>query len=113
MHRPIATPDFDILQALYQCNPLAFEALRQQILNDFVAAAPIRHQPALQKTLDRLEIARQEAKTPIDAAMVASRMMHESWTQLEDSWSHLRHEVAALETFVVLDRIKKRGRKLS
>ena len=101
------TRDFDALQALYQHNPCAFEALRHQILDDAIAAAPASLRPELSQTLHHIEVARQEAATPLEAAVVACRMMLESCDKLQGAWSLLQYEVARLQTIVVLERVKR------
>lgn len=101
------TLDFDTLKALFQQNPRAFEALRHQILHDAIAAAPAELRPGLTQTLHRIEVARQEAATPLEAAAVACRMMLESFDKLQGAWSLLQYEAAGLQTIVVLERAKR------
>jgi hypothetical protein len=100
-------PNFDILSKLYQENPLAFEALRRQLLTDAIAAAPAHHRPALQQTLDRIDRTHRSAATPQDAAAAAFRLMDESLSQLQDGWSQLQYDIAGLQTALVLERARK------
>ncbi|CAN5138237.1 hypothetical protein BH11PSE11_BH11PSE11_05340 [soil metagenome] len=107
MQTRTAIPDFDVLHMLYQRNPLAFEELRKQILHRAVAAAPARHMPALQRTLLRIEAARLEAATPLEAATTAFKLMHESVDWLQALWNELNYEVAGLQTIAVIERARK------
>ena len=107
MHLKIRTPDHDALSKLYQENPTVFEELRSRILNGAIAVAPARHRPALQKTLLRIEEARQTAATDMAAVEVAFRMMSDSWSGLEEMWSDMHGESAVLQTILLLERVRK------
>jgi hypothetical protein len=107
MKTSIGIPDFTTLSTLYQENPAAFEALRRRILNDAVNAAPAKHRIGLQCTLHRIEASHKAAATPLEGVVAACRMMNESWGRLMDAWDLLQHEIAALQTIVVLERVKR------
>lgn len=99
-------PDFDSLVALYRDNPEAFEQLRLQLLTDAVESAPIQHRPALKKVLVRIEEARKTAATPMEAALVASRMMHESLGSLAVAWKQAQSRLASLQADLLIERCR-------
>ncbi|MES2935838.1 MAG: DUF3135 domain-containing protein [Pseudomonadota bacterium] len=100
-------PDFDTLSALYKTDPQAFEELRLKLLNDAVNAAPARHRPALRQTLRQIEQARCDAATPMEATTMAFRLMCDSWAELHVAWTGLRHDLTALQAFIVIERARK------
>ncbi|MGE5622588.1 MAG: DUF3135 domain-containing protein [Bacillota bacterium] len=99
-------PDFDELMALYQRDPQGFEDFRRQVLRDAVDRAPSAHRPALDGLLGRIEQARASAASPMDAALIASRMMRESAEQLLDAWEDVHEEIAGLQAAVVIERMR-------
>lgn len=100
-------PDFDMLMALYQDDPEAFEAFRSHLLHDAVHAAPPGQRPALELLVGRLDAARMNAGTPIEAAMAAFRMMQESVAQLHVIWSQTRRVVVGMETALLMTRMRR------
>ncbi len=100
-------PDFDTLVALHRESPEAFERLRRQLLTEAVEAAPVRHRSALQNVLVRIEEARSAAATPMEAAMVASRMMHESVGSLATAWSQAQSRLAGLQADLLIERCRR------
>lgn len=102
-------PDFDTLMKMFQQDPDAFETFRKQLLADAVAECPLQHKERVQKTLMRIEKARQAATTPLDALVFASRLMRDSLKELNDALHRLQYELADLQSLLVLDRIKNRS----
>lgn len=100
-------PDFDTLVALHRDSPEAFERLRRQLLTEAVEAAPIQHRPALEKVLVRIEEARRSAATPMDAALIASRMMHESVGSLAVAWKQAQSRLAGLQADLLIERCRR------
>lgn len=99
-------PDFDTLMKMFQQDPDAFETFRKQLLAAAVAECPLQHKDSVQKTLMRIERARQAATTPLDALVFASRLMRDSLNELNDALHRLQYELADLQSLLVLDRIK-------
>jgi hypothetical protein len=110
MSQPGRLPDFNVLSSLHQQDPEAFEDFRRKVLNEFVESAPLIHRATLEQLVRRIESAREAAANPMEALMIASRMMHESLNQLHDAWEQARYAVAGLQTAVVLDRLCKQAR---
>jgi hypothetical protein len=107
MDDSVRLPDFDTLVALYSNSPEAFERLRRQLLSDAVEAAPVRHRLALAKVLVRIEEARSTAATPMEAALVASRMMHESLGALAVAWNQAQSRLASLQADLLIERCRR------
>jgi hypothetical protein len=99
-------PDFDMLVSLYRDDPEAFEAFRRHSLRDAVHAAPPAQRPALELLLNRLEIARAGAATPMDAATIAFRLMQDSVGQLHTLWQQTRQAAAGLQTSLLIARVR-------
>lgn len=99
-------PDFDTLVALHRDSPEAFEQLRRQLLAEAVEAAPVQHRPALENVLVRIEEARSAAATPMEAAIIASRMMHESVGSLAVAWKQAQSSLAGLQAALLIERCK-------
>lgn len=107
MHLDIRVPDFDTLVSLYRDDPEAFEAFRRHSLRDAVHAAPPAQRPALELLLSRLETARADAATPMDAAIVAFRLMQDSVGQLQCLWQQTQQAAAALQTSLLIARMRR------
>ncbi len=99
-------PQFDVLVALHERDPEAYEELRRQLLRSCVDSAPEMHRAALEQLLERIDIVRAEADTPLEAAVNASRMMVDSCLKLRQAMGELAHANAALQTAVLLDRFR-------
>lgn len=107
MQLAIQLPDFDMLASLYQEDPEAFEAFRRHILREVVDAAPPSQRPTLELLLSHLEVVRAEAATPMDAALIAFRMMQDSVGQLQTLWDQTQQAVAVLQTSIVIAQARK------
>ncbi|SNS15231.1 Protein of unknown function [Noviherbaspirillum humi] len=99
-------PSFDMLSSLYQDDPQAFEAYRRHLLREAIDSAPEEHRLALEQLLVTIEAARQEARTPLEAATIASRLMHDSVRRLDHHWKNMQAAVAELQTAVVIERAR-------
>jgi hypothetical protein len=101
-------PDFDVLVALNQSDPEAFEQLRKQLLDDAISSAPEYHRPALARVLERIESTRLASATPMDAAVAASRLMQESLGTLLVCWKQAQFRMSGLQATTLIDRIQQR-----
>lgn len=99
-------PQFEVLVTLYRNDPQAFEAFRRHALREAIKQAPPQHRPALEALLEKIEHARQAAGSPMEAAIVASRMMSDSADQLFDAWTGVQHAVAGLQTTLLIERLR-------
>ena len=106
MSQGIRLPDFDILVALYQHDPEAFEEFRRHLLRQAVNHAPKEHRPSLEKLLVRIEEERARAETPMDALRSANRMLQESMEQLMDGWEQACNAAAGLQTALLIEKVR-------
>jgi len=103
----IKLPEFDALVALHEQDPQAFEDFRRQLLKEAIEDAPERHRPALKQLLCRIESARANAATPMEAAQMAMRMMHESLHRLHDCWEDAQYAIAGLQAMLLIERVRR------
>lgn len=99
-------PDFDVLVALYRHDPDALEDFRRHMLRKAVDDAPLQHRVSLERLLEQIEIARASAATPMDAALIAFRMMQDSVARLQDSWGEAREAAAGLHAALIIERLR-------
>ncbi|WP_420475573.1 DUF3135 domain-containing protein [Noviherbaspirillum sp. ST9] len=99
-------PDFDVLVALYRHDPAALEDFRRHMLREAVDEAPLRHRPSLERLLDQIETARASAATPMDAALIAFRMMQDSVARLQDNWTQALEAAAGLHAALIIERLR-------
>ena len=102
-------PDFDVLVAMYRNNPEALEDFRRHMLREAVDGAPLQHRASLERLLTQIEIARAGAASPLDAAMIAFRMMQESVERLQDGWEQAREAAAGLQAALIIERLRGQG----
>lgn len=105
----INLPDFDVLVALHRHDPEAFEAFRRHVLREAIDFAPPVHRASLEHLVQRIETARKEAASPMEAAASAFRMMQDSVEQLQDGWVQALHAVAGLQAALVIERVRDAG----
>lgn len=104
-------PEFDILMAFYQRDPKAYEEFRKKLLDDAVAAAPVKQHAALKRTLYKIELARQAAGTPLEAAISAHQLMRESIAQLRDSLKRLHHLTSDMQASLLIGKIQQKSKR--
>ena len=102
-----ALPDFETLVALHRCDPLAFEAVRNSLLQSCLDDAPPLHRPGLEKLIDRMNIARAAAASPLDAAVAAARLMVESMDALHGQFTQLAEATAAWQTALLMKKLRR------
>ena len=106
MTTPRALPDFETLVTLHRCDPIAFESVRTTLLRKCVDDAPPAHRPGLEKLIARMDEVRARAVSPVDAAVAAARLMVESVDALQNQFTVLAEETAALQTALLLKRLR-------
>lgn len=107
MERHTQFPDFDHLVALNRQDPNAFEALRRNLLQEAVNQALPIYRPGLERLLARIEDARNDAATPMEAALASYRMMQESLDSLLISWNQAHYKLAELQSALVIERARR------
>ena len=101
-------PEIDVLIALYKQDPAEFEALRRELLREAVGRASLEQRPALEAILRQIEAARDATSSPIESMLLAFKLMQESMAQLQNSWAEVQQAVAALQTALIIERLRKR-----
>jgi len=75
-------PDFDTLMQLAKDDPEALERLRQNSIAELLDSAPSHMRRRLEGLQFQIDAKRKIAKTPMQACITISRMMHESFEEL-------------------------------
>ena len=101
-------PEIEVLIALHKKDPAAFEALRKELLREAVGGASREQRPVLESILRQIEAARDATASPVESMPLAFKMMQESMAQLQNSWGEVQQAVAALQTALIMKRLRKR-----
>jgi hypothetical protein len=75
-------PDFEVLATMAQNDPVGLEALRQRLCEELIASAPPHMQRRLRGLQFQIDAQRRLAKTPLQACIKISEMMHDSFAEL-------------------------------
>ena len=78
-------PDFDKLKELAQTDPDALLRLKDDLINAFIASAPLDQQARLKALQWRIDQEAEKAKSPMAACIAISGMMHDSFDALRDA----------------------------
>ena len=75
-HTPATPPrDFDAWSALARSDPQAFEAFREQIINEAILRAPAHRQQRLRRMQWKLNQIRNTSRTPMIACLRMNRLL--------------------------------------
>jgi hypothetical protein len=85
-------PDFDVLATMAQTDPAGLEALRQRLCEELIASAPPHMQRRLRGLQFQIDAQRRLAKTPLQACLKISEMMHDSFAELRAALNQLAGE---------------------
>jgi hypothetical protein len=99
-------PDFDVLVALHRNDPDALEDFRRHMLREAVDYAPLEHRAALEQLIAQMEAARETASDPMEATLIAFRMMQESVTRLHSGWQQAMDAAAALQAKMLIEQAR-------
>ena len=77
-------PDFDTLKDLVEDSPEEVERILRANIEQIVENAPASQVRRLKGLQFQMDVQRQLAKNPIDSCLRLSRMMHESFLELND-----------------------------
>lgn len=78
-------PSFDNMRALHNKDPQAFEALRTQLVNDYIHSIPSQRRTRVKGLQFKIDARRQMASTPMAACIELSNMMHETFLEMNYS----------------------------
>jgi hypothetical protein len=98
------TFDFDHWSALAKCDPAAFFAARQRMIEEFIASAPAHHRDALRDMQRLIDATRLEAGTPMQAVRKLMGMLGDQLGALQGQLHSLRDESDRLAS--VVERLK-------
>lgn len=96
MSKPQAVelPSYDVLAQLARNDPVAYEAWRCEVIEDFINSAPEKMKPRLRGLQWRVECVRQQSKTALGSAVRLNDLMWKSFLSLNDHW----HDLANMST---------------
>lgn len=89
--QPVELPSHEVLSQLARNDPAAYEALRCEVIEDFINHAPEKIKPRLRGLQWRIECVRRQSKTPLGCAVRINDLMWESFLSLNDHWQDLAH----------------------
>ena len=101
-------PEIEVLIALHKKDCAAFEALRKELLREAVGRASQEQRPVFESILQQIETARDATSNPVESMLLAFKMMHESMAQLQNRLGEVQQAVAALQTALIMERLRKR-----
>lgn len=81
--------NFDEWDHLYKTDPDAFTVKKETVLTELVQRANPRCRKALEHTLFRIRMTQQRAKSPLQSALEASKLMWESFDKLREQLDDL------------------------
>ncbi|MGB1238305.1 MAG: DUF3135 domain-containing protein [Pseudomonadales bacterium] len=95
-------PSFDNLLDLHRKDPEAFEAMRHQVLDDYIHSIPNPRRRRIEGLQFKIDARRKLADTPMEACIEMSNMMHETFWEMSCSLNGFssissEEELAALE----------------
>ncbi len=82
-------PDFETWASLAKEDPARFEALRLEMIDDFITQVPESKRLHLRRIQWRIDQVRERAGTPLAACVALSRMMWDSFSDLRESYQDL------------------------
>lgn len=86
-------PSHDELSRLAKDDPAAFEALRQQLINELIGRAPEHLQRRLQGVQFRVDAVRARSSNPLGATVKIYELMWKSFIGLRDELTTIRQPV--------------------
>jgi hypothetical protein len=82
--KPMLRPDSDVLSRLARDDPMAFEVLRSELIENCITRAPERIQPRLRQLQFRVDCIRRMSRTPLAATLKIQALMWESFLELNE-----------------------------
>lgn len=82
-------PDFEVLATMAQNDPEGLEALRQRLCEELIASAPPHMQRRLRGLQFQIDAQRRLSRTPLQACIRISEMMHDSFAELRHALNRL------------------------
>jgi len=91
-------PDFDYLRSLAENNPKALDELSERFSREVIDGADERNKRRLEGLYFQIQMEKRRSKNPMQACISISRMMMDSYSELQKSLLSLRdgEEVEAI-----------------
>lgn len=83
---PVALPSHDELARLARDDPPAYEALRSELIESFIASAPERLKPRLMGIQFRIDHVRRLSRSPLGSTVRVYELMWKSFLTLNHNW---------------------------
>ena len=83
---PLELPSHDDLARLARDDPPAYEALRRELIENFIASAPARLKPRLMGIQFRIDHVRRLSRSPLGATVRVYELMWKSFLTLNQNW---------------------------
>lgn len=87
--QPMELPGHELLAQLARDDPAAYEALRRELIDSFIASAPERVRPRLRGIQFRVDHVRQMSRSTLGSTVKIYELMWESFLRLNASWQSL------------------------
>lgn len=88
LHQPKTLPSQEELARLASENPEEFEALRSELIEDCISAAPEGFQPRLRGIQFRVDCIRRMSRNPLSALIKIQSMMWDSFLRMDRELQH-------------------------
>jgi len=82
----IELPSHEDLSQLARADPVAYEALRREVIESFIASAPERIKPRLTGLQFRVDSVRRLSRSPLGATVKVYALMWDSFLCLSHNW---------------------------
>lgn len=83
---PVELPSHDELARLARDDPPAYEALRSELIESFIASAPARLKPRLMGIQFRIDHVRRLSRSPLGSTVRVYELMWKSFLTLNNNW---------------------------
>ncbi|MFV2059425.1 MAG: DUF3135 domain-containing protein [Gammaproteobacteria bacterium] len=98
--------DFDMMMELAKNSPEEFEALRLELIEDYITSLPQERQHRMKCLQWRIDRTREQAKTPLGSCMAITEMMWESFEQLNTLFMEMKNSDNKVKVNVQLQMAK-------
>lgn len=99
-------PDFDYLLSLAKENPEELENLRNRYNQALIDSAPEPFKKRLHGLLFKIDMEKRRSKNSIQYCVTISKMMMDSFSELQEAIDHLRHvDTSKIEPVQKFDNI--------
>ena len=90
--------DFDHWLELAKSDPVSFETLRSQTIEEAIARFAESRQSHLRRVQWRIDRVRERSRSPMAACIAISNMMWESFNHLNSTYKHLYEETSGRQS---------------